>query len=138
AAGDVTGAPRVLDVAVVGVVAERPQRELGHVELAERHGPRLAQAVHRGAFVLGREVLARRRATRRRQPPDVAEVLVRERHAVERPAREPGGQLRLELPRGRESALRVHGDEATDLGVEPRDALMALTRILSLLALPPR
>ena len=130
AARDVTRPPRVLDVTVVGVVPEGPERELRHVELAERHGAAVAQAAHGGALVLGRKVLARDRAARGRQPADVAEVLVGERNAVERPAREAGGQLGLELSRRREGALRVDRDEAPDLAVEPRDALQALARHL--------
>ena len=52
-----TGAPGVLRVAMVRVVAEGTERQLRQVELAERVRARLAQAGHRGGVPLGEEVL---------------------------------------------------------------------------------
>ena len=86
AAGAVAGLPRILDVAVMGVVPERAHRQLGHVQLAERHRAGLAQARDRRALDRRRKVLARHGAARGRKARHVAEILVGEGHAVERAA----------------------------------------------------
>src|SRR4029450_13923829 len=93
------GLPRVLDVAVVRVVAERPHRQLGHVQLAERDRAGPTPARRRRALDRRREILASLGAARRRQTRHVAEILVGERYAMERAAAAPGRQLGLE--RGR-------------------------------------
>src|SRR5205814_4298883 len=64
AAGRVAALPRVLDVAVVGIVTEGAERQLGHVELAERDGAGVPEAAHRTALAIHREVVARLRPAR--------------------------------------------------------------------------
>jgi hypothetical protein len=81
-----TFAPRVLDVAVMGVVSEGAHGQLRHVQLAEHYRAGLAQARDGGAFEGRGEVLAREGSTGGRQAGHVAEVLVSERHAVKRAA----------------------------------------------------
>ena len=125
AAGAVAGLPRVLHVAVVGVVAERAHRQLGHVELAQGHGARCAQPRHRRALARRREVFARLGAARGRQAGDVTEVLVGERHAVQRAPATAGRELGFEGPRARQRALGVERDERVEAAVEPRDAVEA-------------
>ena len=65
-AGAVAGAPRSLDVAVMGVVPEGPDRQLGEVQPAERDGAGRLQAGDGGRVLVGPEVLGDRRAAGRR------------------------------------------------------------------------
>ncbi len=126
-AGDVTGAPWVLHVAVVGIVAEGSHGELRHVELAEGDGTGGREPGHRRALVLIDEVLPRARPARRRQPADVTEILVRQRNPVQRSARGAPGELLVPGTGGGERPLPVDGDEAPDRPVQPFDTLQAGT-----------
>ena len=56
----------------------------------------------------------------------MAEVLVGERHAVQRAAGEAGSELGLEGPRRRQRAVGVDGDEGVDFPVELFDAVQTL------------
>src|SRR5438093_91820 len=133
-----TGESRILNVTVVGVVPERTQRKLRHVELAEGHRARLAEAGDRRALDRGHEVVAGPGAARGRKPGHVAEVLVGERHAVQRAAGATGSELGLEGPRRRQRAVRVDGDEGVDVPVEPFDAVQTLAGRLDRRDLPRR
>ena len=85
-AGAVAGPPGRLDVAVVGVVAEGPERQLREVQPAERDRARRLQAGDGRCVLLGAEVLGERRAAGRGPAAPDEEILVGEGHAVERPA----------------------------------------------------
>src|SRR5438132_397289 len=119
--GRVSGAPRVLGVAVVRVVAERAERQLRHVELAEADRARLPEPADRLALAHVDKVLAGLGAARGREPRHVAEVLPRHRHARERAAGAPGGELPLEGRGRRERAIGVDSDEGPEGPVEALD-----------------
>ena len=130
AARAVPRTPWVLDVPVVGVVAERAHGQLRHVELAQRHGTRPDQTADRGALGLGEEVVGRLRPAGGRQAADVTEVLEGERHPVERAAPAPGARVGLEGAGGRQRALGIQRDEGAQPPVESRDAIEAGARRL--------
>ena len=115
APGAVAGLPRV--------VPERAHRQLRHVQLAQGDGAGFAQPRHRGAFDRRGEVFASLRAARGRQAWHVAEVLVRERHAVQRAATSTGRELGFEGSRRRQGPVGVDRDERMDTPVESRDTI---------------
>ena len=114
--------PGILDVTVMSVVAERPQRQLRHVGLAQRDGARGHESRHRRARPLADEVVARACPARGRQSRRRAQVLPGHRHAVERPARPARGKLAVTLLGGTTGAVRVDRDERAQDGIEPVDA----------------
>src|SRR5262249_61735333 len=101
-------------------------REPRRLSLPGRDGARAAQAADRRRVALGEEVRGGLRATRRRESRDMAEVLVGERHAVQRAARPPARQLLVEAARGAERPLGIDGDEGADLAVDAADPLETL------------
>ena len=114
--------PGILDVAVMRVVAERPQRQLRHVGLAERDGSLRDESGHRRARHLADEVVAGASPARGRQSGGGAEVFPRHRHAVERPERSAGGKVAVTLLGGAAGTVGVHRDERSHGRIEPVDA----------------
>ena len=116
------GSPRVLDVAVMGVVPERAGGQLAHVQLAEGDGAGRRQPGHRRGVTLGDEVLGGRGAARRGEAADGEEVLVGERDAVERARRAGRARgLRVAPPRPPRALVGVHRDEGAQASVQALD-----------------
>ncbi len=132
--------PRIARVAVVRVVAERAHRQLGHVEPAEIDAPRVQEPAHRGAVVWAGEVVPGAGATGGGPAADRAEILERERHAVERAAPLAAHRLGLETTRRHQRVLGVHRDERAQPAVQARDLVEAAARDLEgrELAVPDR
>src|SRR5260370_419223 len=110
APGAVLDRPRIARVPVVGIVAQRTHGQLGHVELAEADRAGGEEPGPRGAVMLGDEVLRGPGAARGRQATDEAEILERERHAVERPPPLSPPRVVLEAAGRGQGALAGHRD----------------------------
>ena len=114
AAGRVARAPGCLGIPVMGVVAERPERQLREVQAAEGDGAgRLEAAEDRRARV-GPEVLGEGGAAGRGSAVPGEEVLVGERHPVERAAGAARLRLGLPDPRRPEGAVGVDPEERVE------------------------
>ena len=112
-------------MAVMPVVARRPKRELGHVQRAEVERTGSIQAGERGRCRRCHPVASDLRAAGRDPPLAVIHVLVRQRHAVERPL--PAAALGLGIGQvgGRLSMRGVELDEGVKLVIPAVDALEA-------------
>src|SRR5215470_1720189 len=102
-----TGLPRIVRVAVMGIVAEGAEGELRHVELAEADRARVEEPLRRRAFPGRGEVRGDARAAGGGQPVEVAQILEAHGHAVKRTTPTALGRLALEDARAPEGALLV-------------------------------
>ena len=109
-----------------GVVGLRAQPELGHVGLGRQHRARRPDARHERRVGLGHPVGEHGRALGEPQPLGLGEVLHREGHAVEPPARAPGGELGVPLPGlAQERLLGPHRDDRVGPPIVPLDGVEA-------------
>ena len=112
AARDPPRCARIARRAEVRVQAQARVRELAQVRLADAHHPGGRQpGDHRRVRAGRRRIASQRRARRGAYARHVDEVLPRDRHAVERPARGAGAQPRGALRRLAQRALLGQRDE---------------------------
>ena len=124
-----TDAPWVLHVAVVGVVAEGPEGQLGHVELAQGQGAGGLQPRRRGAGRGADEVVGGAGPARGGQAGDQEEILVGESTAALGKSLEAAGLLdrsgaKVLALRRRDGTL--HANPGGDLRLEEGDLVIAL------------
>ena len=113
--------PRVDRDVEVGVIGGH--RSFGQVQLAEEHRSRPAEPRHDGRVVVGHEVRQDRGGAHRPDAARVAQVLDRDRHAVQRPAVVPGADLAVRSGGGRARLVGHHRRVAPEAPVDGRNAV---------------
>ena len=116
--GRVPGIYRRLDRRVVRAIGA-----LGHLQLAQDHRARRFQSRHDGRVAGGNMFAMDRHAGGCRNARGVAEILHRDRHAVQPAARLARRSLGVEASGVLQRALGRHRGVAPELGIERRDAV---------------
>ena len=127
--GTRAGIPGVADRAEETRLVRRAHRELVHVGLAEQHRARRPPPLDHGRVVWRDEVAEHARPAGREDAVGAEDVLVRDRHAGQRPAL-AARKARIGLARIRERALGGDGHEGVQTRAEPLDTREQVTRDL--------
>jgi len=105
------------------IVPRRSHGEFRHVEMTDLDGAGCVQPRQHGGRMIGHEVAADFRAAGANFTGTVEHVLVRHRHAMQRPERAPGFDGGIGLAGMLARALARHADEAIENGLQPFDAI---------------
>jgi len=124
-AGHMSRVPGIAAVAPVDVMAGRADGELGHVQPAQVDRTGSGQPLHHGAGLFRPEILADLRTAGREAACGVVHVLVRQRHAVQRPQRLAPRAARIRRVRLGERFFGVDVDEAVQHRLDLLDPLQS-------------
>jgi hypothetical protein len=101
----------------------RAEGAFGHLQLAQDHRAAGLETGHHRGVLFGHVVTMDGHAGRGRDAFGLAEILDRDRHAVQRPARAAGSGLGIARGGIRQRPLGRQGGVALELGIEAGDAV---------------